>query len=697
MHLTVKTTLVALFCATSALLAGVSATSLQSSYARYQAADRASDLADINRNLFEILANYRLERSDGNSLLQTPPDKNQASVTSLNGRRAKVDAGMKSAFAKMAVVSDPKITRLSQDLTAAYDAMKRLRVEVDAATPLPIASRNPQLGGRVMSEGEKLLDTVAGYSQSVERDIRQLQPGLFRFIAVRAAAGDARTAAGNSALVVTGAQRDARPFTPKETLAITADDANTTLAWASVRQMVGADDMPDSLKAAVAKAQDTYFGGPFRTMRDPLVSNLASGNKGEIDVTQWRAQVIPALETVGNVGVVAMDELSNAADRTSADARSSVITNAGVLLAALLIGLAGLFVVLRRVVRPISRLTDTMQALAGGDLTADVAGTERKDEIGAMAGAVLVFKEEMVRNATLEREAAEGRQAAEAERRASMLKLASDFEAAVGGIIGNVSSASDQLHSTAQSMTEAAQKTSSQSTAVAAAAEEASTNVVMVASSAEQLGSSVDEIARQVQQSAELSANAVSEAAKTGSVIQELAQAAARIGDFIGLISNIASQTNLLALNATIEAARAGDAGKGFAVVASEVKALANQTAKATEEIEAQINAIQGTTKHAVSVIEGVGTQIRRMSDVASGISAAVEEQGIATREIVRNVDQAASGTNTVTTHITDVARTADATGAAASQVLAASSALTDQAQQLHTEMQRFLSTVRAA
>ncbi len=696
-NLSVKTTLIALFGAVSAILAALCVSSLVSAYGRYEAAKVASEFVDVNNAMFQVLTSYRLERSDGNSAIQAPNDKLQGLVANLTGRREKVDAGMTSALGGLAGMSDPDVAVLTKQIRIAYDAIKAMRPTVDTSLKTPFETRDVKLGARVMSEGELILTQLNGVTQTLERKIRMLQPALLRFLAVRAAAGVTRTTAGNSALLLSAVLRAQRSFTPAELLELAAEDAKTTLAWSEVRELVDVDDMPAALKAAVATAQSRYFSGAFKSLRDSIITALTAGTKPPVNVDEWRGQVIPALETTGNIGFAAIDALNRAADEAAASARSALVMYAVILVVAAAVASLGLLVVVRRVTRPISRLTDSMQVLAGGKLDVEIPSVDRRDEVGSMAKAVLVFKEEMLRNTMLEAEAKAQRQQSEAERRRSMLALADDFEQTVGSIIGSVASASNQLHTTAQGMSEAARRTSSQSTAVAAAAEEASTNVVMVASSAEELGSSVTEIARQVEQSAQMSAGAVAEAAKTGDVIRELAQAASRIGDFIGLISNIASQTNLLALNATIEAARAGDAGKGFAVVASEVKALATQTAKATEEIESQISAIQSTTQHAVTVIEGVGTQIRKMSDVASGISAAVEEQGIATREIVRNVDQAATGTNSVTAHISDVAKTADETGAAAGQVLGAASALSSQAQQLEREMQRFLETVRTA
>ncbi|MCJ2098011.1 methyl-accepting chemotaxis protein [Methylobacterium sp. E-046] len=352
---------------------------------------------------------------------------------------------------------------------------------------------------------------------------------------------------------------------------------------------------------------------------------------------------------------------------------------------------------LLRVSRPIQGMTDAMSILAGGDAAAEVPYRQRQDEIGAMAAAVQVFKDNLIRTRQLEAETAQARLAAEGQRKAGMRQMADGFEQAVGGIIGLVSAAATELQATAGSMSAMAGETSAQSGAVAAAAEEAASNVNTVAAAAEQLGSSVQEISRQVAGSADLAHRTVREADQTGALVQELSAAVSRIGDVVGLISTIAGQTNLLALNATIEAARAGAAGKGFAVVASEVKALAEQTAKATGEIASQIGHIQASTGQAVSSIAGITERIREINGVAASIAAAVEQQGAATQEIVRNVSQAAMGTGEVTSNIAGVAGAAEETGAAASQVLGAASELSRQSEHLTAEVGRFLATVRAA
>jgi methyl-accepting chemotaxis protein len=350
------------------------------------------------------------------------------------------------------------------------------------------------------------------------------------------------------------------------------------------------------------------------------------------------------------------------------------------------------------VARPMTRLNRAMGRMAAGDLDVVIPGAKRGDEIGDIAKTVTVIRANAEQKARDESDARiELDTAAAAGRKREMVQLADDFEQAVGNIVETVSAASTQLEASAGSLTATAARSQELTVAVAVASEEASNNVQSVASATEQMASSVNEISRQVQESATIASAAVAQASHTNARVAALAQAASRIGDVVELINTIAGQTNLLALNATIEAARAGDAGRGFAVVASEVKALAEQTARATGDISQQITSIQAATQESVGAIKEIGATIGRMSEIASTIASAVEEQGAATQEISRNVQQAAHGTKQVSDNITDVQRGASETGSASSHVLSAAQSLSLDSSRLKAEVGKFLDSVRAA
>ncbi len=351
----------------------------------------------------------------------------------------------------------------------------------------------------------------------------------------------------------------------------------------------------------------------------------------------------------------------------------------------------------RAMFRPLKGIRGAMERLAKGDLSVEIPWRRRTDEIGQMAQAVQVFKDNALAVERLRAEREEAERLAEAARRKEMTQLAARFEAKVKGVVEAVATAAADMQDSATSMAASAEQTSRQATEVAAASGQALDNVHTVAAATEEMSASIAEIGRQVSSSADISATAVQEASRTSETINSLVEAARQIGDVVELINSIAGQTNLLALNATIEAARAGEAGKGFAVVASEVKALATQTARATEEIQAKVQEIQNATSGARGAIEGIGQTIGRIHDIAAGIAAAVEQQGAAARDIAGNVLHAARGTQAVSSSIAGVNQAATDSGAAARRVLGAASGLASEAEKLRSEVTGFLASIRTA
>ena len=412
-------------------------------------------------------------------------------------------------------------------------------------------------------------------------------------------------------------------------------------------------------------------------------------------VTKLGQEAVAAVDDLVEMVAAYGYEYRTQAEANVASSRMTLIIASGV---GLLIGLVLAVGFAYSLSKPISMLAKSMLELADGDFKIVLPGVARKDEVGLVARAVERFKVLAEQRAQQEAEAKIGQdQIIARQRRADMSRIADGFEAVVGEIVKAVSSTSNELESSAGVLTGTAERGKQLATIVAAASGEASTNVQSVASATEELSSSVSEISRQVQESARMASEAVDQARGTTDRVSELSKAATRIGDVVELINTIAGQTNLLALNATIEAARAGDAGRGFAVVASEVKALAEQTAKATGEIGQQISGIQAATQESVSAIKQISGTIERLSEVSSTIAAAVEQQGAATLEISRNVQHAAHGTQQVSSNITDVEEGASETGAASSRVLLAAQLLSRDSNRLKLEVEKFLAMVRAA
>jgi methyl-accepting chemotaxis protein len=450
-------------------------------------------------------------------------------------------------------------------------------------------------------------------------------------------------------------------------------------------------------KALVAQAKQDF--AHYDEVRPRVIAKLTAGDfEGGRALARTEggpalAALMKSLDDLSALQVrVAEEEFIQAENTYSGDSKILI----GGLVLALLLGSGAAWMIARSITLPLRGIIDVMRQLTSGNLAVAVDGADRRDEVGEVAQAVVIFKDGLMEAHRLRAEQETEKARIEDERRSAMRDLADRFESTVGQVLQEVTSSAAQLEATAQSMSATAEETSRQSTAVSSASEETTQNVQTVAAATEELTASIHEISTQVAESTRIVGAAVIQANDTNDKVRGLAEAAEKIGDVVRLINDIAAQTNLLALNATIEAARAGEAGKGFAVVASEVKALATQTARATDEIAGQIRAIQEATEGSAQAIQGITVTINRVNEISTAIASAVEEQGAATQEISRNVQQAAQGTTEVSSNITNVTEAAQQTGAAATQVLGSAGMLSRNGTLLRSQVDSFLKEVRA-
>jgi methyl-accepting chemotaxis protein len=600
------------------------------------------------------------------SLLRYAFDQDEASFAESGQRWAKV-TGLLEEAARTTIIEQRRVT-----YRTALQAMAELKSKRDAFGE----AIKQMLAGRklLVVDGDKMVGEIQKFMEAAEKT------------------PFAASAAELENRVLRARLASARLLTTRNSQTIELFKSNFAKVRQQIEELANAD-LPSNLAAMFATVKADI--GRYSEAYEKYGPNLVLGD--ELYHTGISPLITGTAEKMTEIQTSVTQNFQKTTAATNERISETIILQEMVAGAAVLLGLVIAFVIARGIIGPLFRLTSSMKELAGGSLEAFIPGADRRDEVGDMARTVEVFKRSGLEVERMRAEQLATEKRNSVQRKEDMIRLADGFEAAVGKIIEAVSSASAELEASASTLTSTAERTQGLTTVVGKASEEASGNVRSVASATEELTSSVNEISRQVQESARMAGEAVGQAHTTNERVSELSKAASRIGDVVELINTIAGQTNLLALNATIEAARAGEAGRGFAVVASEVKALAEQTAKATDDIGQQITGIQVATQESVASIQQISSTIEKLSEISSTIAAAVEEQGAATQEISRNVQQAARGTQRVSSNITDVQRGASDTGSASSQLLSSARALAGDSDRLKLEVSKFLNSVRVA
>jgi methyl-accepting chemotaxis protein len=690
--LTIGFVLRVLFCAMLMLITSLLLVPIYGDLRQRTDSAEVARTAHAARVVFEALQNLRLERGPTRTTLEGKEPASVEFLSLVNDLRAKSQPALAAVVEECGAIDCVgSKSETYSGLRVSIDKLTAIRKEAETALRVRLADRPANIASDFSAASTDLIDRLEEMSNILGDKVRTGDAETAELIEIKQLGWLARDAVGLERNALSEAL-NANAISPALQKRMAELSGRAEVTWAVVRQL--GQSAPQQIREAINDAHDVAFG-KYEKLRRALVEALATGRPAPVspdELTKSSNAALEALTVVPNTAIAAAERH---AFLKQAHANHSLALHLLLLAIAGSLGAAGFIVAQWRVTGPISEITRIMRRLADGDATVEIPDTGRRDEVGEMARALEVFKENALERVSAERNEAHER--AVAERKTEMNRLADEFATEIGHVVDVVSSSASELEGAAGSLTATAETTQRLSDAVAATAQQLSANVRSVFSASEAMTSSANDISRRVQESRLIAQTAVIQAERTDHSMSELSKAAQRIGDVIKLINAIAQQTNLLALNATIEAARAGEAGRGFAVVASEVKSLASQTAKATEEIATQIGGMQTATHDAVVTINEIGTTIGKISELSAEIAAAVEHQDVATQDVARNVDEASGATSEVASNVTNMTRGVSETGSASLRVLASAQALAKEGGKLKREVDKFLAKVRAA
>ncbi|MGY4236815.1 methyl-accepting chemotaxis protein [Bradyrhizobium sp. USDA 4449] len=670
----------------------ICAYSVMHAVSRYADSNRIVSLAMASRDMTNALVVFRLERGDTLSNLAAAAPTPENTLTSIADMRAAAIKNYAQALQTLEQLDLPGLAERVQKLRGTWQEVDGLRSRSTAALRQEKAARDAALAPAWAKASDAYMDAIGEVTAHLDNSMTLIDPVVDRLLLVKQSAWLTRATAGQIILSQFSTILANKPWTATDGIDFADLRGRSQATWSIVRALSVNAASPALLQAI--RDAEPEMSGELYDVRNSVAAHLLKGEPAGITGLDYRNRQLEGADKLVGVTQSALADMISRAEEGVAQARSSLILFGLLVPASLALMIGGLVLMRNRVTRPLTAITGVMTRFADHDFVSDVPGLDRNDEIGRMAVALQVFKDAMIKAERLSGDQAAER--ADKEKRASALSgLVRQFESRIGQMVQTLSSASGELETTARSMSGTAAEAQAQAGSASTLADQVGGGVQTVAAAAEELNASIREINRQVEQASRATEHAVVTVKETDSTMRALADGADRIGEVIGLITSIAGQTNLLALNATIEAARAGESGRGFAVVASEVKNLASQTAKATEEISAQITEIQAATQKAVSAIDGIVKTIEEVSSINRVIAAAIEEQNKATAEIADTVQHTAEATSTVTRNIATVSSAANETGRAASGVLKAAADLSSQSASLTGEVDSFITRVR--